>query len=328
MTSLSPTTNTQLATSQWEVALQEALQTTIKARPYTAIIRRTTPTAFLLLIDQSGSMGETIVFDQISCTKAEAVARVVNKTLSELINRCVKGHDVYHYYDIALIGYGAAEKARLLWDGELAGKTFVSPNELAQHPKGYTDTAVEKTIRGRLVQSVEKRPYWLEPVAAGRTPMKSAFETAETLLHQWLVNHRGLDCYPPTILNITDGAATDATENELLQTANRLRQLHTADGHVLVLNVHLSGAAGTPTLFPRHTNDLPNNNYARLLYDLSSEMPARYHADIASLRREDMSQQYVGMSFNADVEALVKFMDIGTPTDGNKGSDDLPQSIA
>lgn len=320
MTNIVPTTNTQIAATNWQSALQEANQTVLKSHPYTALITRTTPTAFVFLIDQSGSMQETIAFGNTACTKAEAVARVVNNALNELINRCLKGTEVRHYYDVALIGYG--ENAGLLWEGPLTDRTFVSPAELYQHPNGTTDVEVESVVRGKTIKRTSKRPFWLKPVADGLTPMKQAFELAETLLGQWLIDHKGLDCYPPSVINITDGAATDATEGELLTITRRIRQLHTIDGHVLLLNVHLSEVAGAPTLFPCRADQLPDDPYARLLYDLSSAMPARYHADIASLRREDIRPNYVGMSFNADVNALVNFLNIGTPTTVNSSFGD------
>ena len=50
-----------------------------------AQISRTSPTAFLFLVDQSGSM-----MDKMSSgkTKAEFVSDVLNKTLMDLITRC------------------------------------------------------------------------------------------------------------------------------------------------------------------------------------------------------------------------------------------------
>ena len=320
MTTLIPTSANTVPANVLHQTVQEALKTTIKANPYTALITRTAPTAFLFLIDQSGSMGEPVTYNGETCTKAEAVAKVVNQTVYELVNRCVKGNEVRRYYDIALVGYGGNDRANLLWEGDLTGRTWVSPAGLEQHPKGQIDTEAERMIRGRVIKTPTKRPYWLNPVFAGRTPMKKAFELAETLLDGWLADHRGLDCYPPTVINITDGVATDAKDEALLSLAARIKQRCTIDGHVLLLNVPLSGAEGTPTLFPTRADELPPDAYARLLYDLSSEMPVNYHPDIANLRREDCARRYMGMSFNADVAALVKFMNIGTPTTVTSGS--------
>ena len=61
------------------LALQQALQTPLKARPYSASIMRQNPTAFVFLIDQSGSMGEPTQYRGQTCSKAEAVAQIVNQ---------------------------------------------------------------------------------------------------------------------------------------------------------------------------------------------------------------------------------------------------------
>ena len=114
MTNLIPTAKNLLPANVLRRNVQEALKPIIKSNPYTALITRTLPTAFVFLIDQSGSMGEQITYDGESCTKAVAVARVVNQTVYELVNRCVKGNEIRRYYDIALVGYGGNDTANLL----------------------------------------------------------------------------------------------------------------------------------------------------------------------------------------------------------------------
>ena len=68
-----------------------------------AQISRTSPTAFLFLVDQSGSM-----MDKMSSgkTKAEFVSDVLNKTLMDLITRCSKSEGIRDYFDIGVLGYG------------------------------------------------------------------------------------------------------------------------------------------------------------------------------------------------------------------------------
>ncbi len=301
-------------------AVQGAMQQPIKARPYSAQIMRQAPTAFLFLIDQSGSMDERTMYRGQSLSKAEAVAQIINQILLELVLRCQKGDEIRHYYDIALIGYGgfSDDQANLLWSGAMAGKTFLTPAELAGAAVRVEEIATERTIRGRVIRVTEKRPVWLNAVHRHRTPMKSAICLAESLVQQWLATQAGKDVYPPTVINITDGVATDATTEELLAACNSLKSLHTVDGHVLLMNIHVSDEQGKTILFPYKASELGNDPYARLLYDMSSEMPASYHADIASLFGLDQRTTYVGMCSNADMDALVKFMNIGTPTQHNQ----------
>lgn len=96
--------------------------------PYTAQITRNTPTAFIFMIDQSISMSRKLNYRGEFITLADAVARIVNNQINELVLRCIKTNEVRHYYDIAVIGYG--DNASYGWKGTLAGRDFVSPEEL------------------------------------------------------------------------------------------------------------------------------------------------------------------------------------------------------
>ena len=71
--------------------------------PYTAEISRSNPTAFLFLVDQSGSMDDKM---PSGISKAQRVADVLNRTLFNLITRCTKSDGVRNYFDIGVIGYG------------------------------------------------------------------------------------------------------------------------------------------------------------------------------------------------------------------------------
>ena len=99
---------------------------------YTAQITRSTPTAFIFLVDQSVSMSRTTNLHGEEMTLAEAVARIVNNQINELVLRCVKTNEVRHYYDIAVIGYG--HEVYSGWNGDLEGKFFVSPQEIKDNP--------------------------------------------------------------------------------------------------------------------------------------------------------------------------------------------------
>jgi len=320
MPDLQPVSTYTLSVNELQKAVQTALQRPIKARPYSAQIMRQAPTAFLFLIDQSGSMDERTTYRGQSLSKAAAVAQIINQTLLELVLRCQKGDEIRHYYDIALIGYGgfSDDKADLLWSDAMKGKTFLSPAELASATVRVEEIPTQRTIRGKVLSVTEKRPIWLNPVHRYRTPMRSAIKLAESLVQQWLATQDGKDVYPPTVINITDGVATDATTDELLACCDQLKSLHTTDGHVLLMNIHVSDEKGKTVLFPSKAAELGTDQYARLLYDMSSEMPAPYHADIAALFGLDQRTTYVGMCSNADMDVLVKFMNIGTPTQHNQ----------
>src|SRR5665811_1916532 len=73
--------------------------------PYTAEISRGNPSAFLFLVDQSGSMSDKLSSGK---SKAEQVADVLNRTLATLITRCTKAEGTRDYFDIGVVGYGGA----------------------------------------------------------------------------------------------------------------------------------------------------------------------------------------------------------------------------
>ena len=70
---------------------------------YTAEISGTSPSAFLFIIDQSGSMDERMETEQ---TKAQFVADVLNKTLYQLVIRCTRADGVRNYFEVGVIAYG------------------------------------------------------------------------------------------------------------------------------------------------------------------------------------------------------------------------------
>lgn len=88
---------------------------------YTQSITRSHRTAFILAIDQSGSMAEKLLFRGRQTTKAEAVAEVTNRLLFELIERARRSDEVRDYYDIAVLGYSGDGIVSLLNDPEPLG---------------------------------------------------------------------------------------------------------------------------------------------------------------------------------------------------------------
>jgi hypothetical protein len=307
--------STPMSVSEFQSALKGALAVNVKSRPYTAQITRDSPSAFIFLIDQSGSMDQSISFRGEQTSKADVVAAIVNETLREILNRCQKPDSVRDYFDIALLGYGgSSKKAQFAWSGDLEGKKFVKPSELKQFYLTEEEIVTEKIVRGMVVSSTKTIKTWLEPVANGLTPMNDALQTAASLLEEWIVLHRGKDIFPPIVINITDGEATDAKEPELLESAMRIKRLRTSDGNVLFLNIHLSNAGDEPVLFPKGLDMLPNDKYAELLFNMSSEMPSRFNDEIANINMIDSTGNYVGLAFNADANKLIQMMQIGTNT--------------
>lgn len=281
--------------------------------PYTAQITRNTPTAFIFMIDQSISMNRRLNYRGEYITLAEAVARIVNNQINELVLMCIRTNDVRHYYDIAVIGYG--DDAHYGWNGALAGRDFVSPEELKNNPfKKITVKEEKRTRKGVELKEVEK-VQWVEPVAAGRyTRADKAFALAKELLDKWMKEHHEKDCYPPTIINITDGAFNGIVNPREVNTqlANELKAMFTNDGNVLLWNIHVTPDSKEQVLLPISKTEVDDDKYAEWLYDMSSLLPSRFNQAIGDLRGDAENTRHVAMATNTDLSTLIQLMDIGT----------------
>lgn len=282
--------------------------------PYTAQITRNTPTAFIFLVDQSVSMQKKTTLYGEEMTMAEAAARIVNNQINELVYRCIKLDDTRHYYDIAVVGYG--EEAYSGWQGELEGRDFVSPEDLKNHP--YTRTLIRKetrTRKGVKINEVEQ-VQWVNARHDGHwTHYHAAFDYARKLLDEWMKEHHEKDCYPPTIIHITDGEFNHASRETVLQKANELKAMFTNDGNVILFNIHFTADLDANSVAcPIIKDEMNGNAYAEALFDMSSLLPERYNQDIARCLNDTRPGRHVAMGVNADATTLIKLMDIGTPT--------------
>ncbi len=261
---------------------------------YSRPATRSNPACIVLLVDQSLSMGEEFAGDH-STTKCEGTARAINRLLLDLIVLCDKdpGALPRPYYDVGVIGYGA--NVGPAWGGELRGRSLVSIPDLALHPISPDEAA------------------WVVPAADGATPMGEAFAAAGATIAEWTQNHR--DSFPPIVINISDGAATD----DPILWSQRLKSLATADGNLLLFNLNISREPVAPQLYPHSPEGLPHE-FARALWDMSSPLTERM-CDTASL---PMGTK--GFGLNADLSSLIDFLHIGTRVGGSwNGQGDLPE---
>ena len=279
---------------------------------YCSEINRKRPTAFIIMIDQSTSMRfEKIAYKGSLQTYAYIVADMVNSFLNELIYRCTKSEGVRDYFDICVIGYGgkSAVESNILWEGNLAGKDWVKISELKENAQ-FEKRTVENSIRGKIKTQDVVIPYWFKPVANYKTPMGHAFEKAHELINSWTVKNK--DSYPPVVINITDGFQTDYSNTEILEVAQKIQALNTHDGNVLVLNSHIA-KSGTSQFFPYDVDLLGQNKNSELLFKMSSIMPETFNKAISAHRGDtEILERYRGMTFNASINQLLNFIDIGT----------------
>ncbi len=270
---------------------------------YIAEISRSNPSCFLFLIDQSGSMRDPFGAES-GKRKADGVADAVNRLLQNLVIKCAKAEGVRDYYYVGVIGYG--HRAGSAFAGELSGRDLVPISEVASTPARVEErTRKTEDGAGGLVDETVKFPVWFDPVANGGTPMCQALKRAKSTLENWLAEHP--HCFPPIVINITDGEATDGDPSG---PAQDLASLKSSDGDVLLFNLHLSSQKATPVEFPDSEEGLPDE-YARLLFRMSSRLPD-YMRGIAMEEGFKVSENTRGFVFNADIVSVIRFLDIGT----------------
>ncbi len=281
--------------------------------PYSAEISRTSPTAFLFLLDQSASMqdafGGAEQKGDAAPSKSRVLADTVNRLLQNLVLRCAKEDGVRDYFHVGVIGYG--ERVQPLvrpYEGYEGPADLIPISHLAERPKRIEERlkAVPNGEGGTTERRV-KFPVWFDPHAKNGTPMCQALDLAARTVRRWIDHHP--TSFPPVVLNVTDGEATDG---DPLRFAQQLRSFATDDGEVLLFNVHLSDSEEPAVELPSSREELPRDDeYAEVLYQMSSLLPFSMRA-AAEQEGYTVDLDTRGFVFNADPVALVRFLEIGT----------------
>ena len=260
--------------------------------PYAAEISADNPTCFLFLIDQSTSMAEEISGGDAAVPKAVGVADTMNKWLQELSIKCAKSGGVRDYYHVGVVGYG--KKVGPCLNVPSNGQDLVPISEIADNPARIDE---RESVR---------IPVWFDSIADGGTPMCRAASEGERILNGWLGSHP--DCFPPIVIHITDGEATDGDPDSRLR---NLTTLSSSDGNVMLFNIHLSANPdASPICFPDSADSLPDE-YSKMLFETASPLTPSMRA-LAKEYRLKTSDQSRGFVLNADMVLLVQAIDIGT----------------
>ena len=271
--------------------------------PYEAAIQRSNPTVFLFVVDLSGSMADKMASSDKS--KADFVADVLNRTLMNLIGRCGKPEGVRDYFHIGVIAYGG-DYVGNGFQGVLGSQLLNPISVIANNPLRVEDRMQRISDgAGGLVEQPIKFPVWFESTASGGTPMIEALNMAAQEVATWC--DANPSNYPPTILHITDG---EPSKGDPTVIAEMMKGLQTADGNVLLLNLHVSSQLANPISFPAGDAALPDD-YARQLFRMSSQLPSHL-VEYAQSRGVSASFESRGFMFNADATGIVDFFDIGT----------------
>jgi hypothetical protein len=270
---------------------------------YSAEISRQNPGCLIFLVDQSGSMDETIAggTEEKKEQKKQVVADAINRLLYNTILRCAKEDGVRPYFNIGVWSYSGKDVQRAF------SADVVSITEIAEHPK-RTEARRRRVPDGAggVYEEEFQLPVWFDPIANGTTPMNAAFRAVVAPLRDWLRQHP--TSFPPIVINLTDGAYTDNSPAPIVW---ELMQMGTTDGNVLVFNCHISKQAGMTTPFPNDGQAAGLEGLARELYDMSSALPELLRSQ-AQAKGYHVGDGAHGYAFNADLVTMIDFLDIGT----------------
>lgn len=272
--------------------------------PYERQVDRDHPSCIVVLVDQSDSMRDPLA-GEVTRSKQQAVADILNGLLYELVLRCVKSpqEGPRSYFAVAVIGYCTAGpgsvRVRSAFSPPLDAADVAWVPDLAANPL-RVDNRPSASGSGQVAS-----PVWIEPRATGGTPMCAALDRAGRVVAGWL--ERYPSSFPPIVMNLSDGEANDG---DPVPWADRLRSLSSEDGPVLLFNLHLSTESAQPCLFPSGPSGLVDE-YARTLFEMSSELP-EFMVEAARAQGQRVDPGARGFGFNADLRSIMTFLNVGT----------------
>lgn len=259
-------------------------------RGYIKSIATASPGLILILLDQSSSMS----YDN----KAQDAAKAVNRVIYEIVLSCQSGELIQPRCYVSVIGYG--HSIYPITGGSI---TEVAANQLRIE-------VIEQKIAdnaGELFSVKTDVPIWIDPRAEGGKPMAEAFEQAYPIINKWIQSHP--NSFPPIVLNVTDGQEKNPSLVKVA--ANKVMNLGTSDGKVLIFNAHITGSKTSAEIqFPFSVSGIADQ-YAKFLFDISSEIPPRLFQVLQDIGLKAHSNSR-GLIFNATAETLIKLLTFGT----------------
>jgi len=269
---------------------------------YKAEISRAAPTAILMVIDQSTSMSYRLQDGQ---TKASFLADVLNRTLYTLITNCSKADGVRDYFYVGVIAYSGTG-SRNGFTGLLGREPLNAISKIEAMPVRIESRS--KKIFGtddEIISRDVKFPIWFDAKSGGKTSMCAGLTAAIRVLGDWCSLHS--NSFPPTVLHITDGHPTDGDPEPI---AEQIKSISTEDGNCLLFNLHVDVGLGSAITFPNEVSVL-KDRYSKALFRMSSVLPPHAH-NAARAKGYDVRPGARGFVYNAGIEAIVDFFDIGT----------------
>ena len=276
---------------------------------YSQEITRQHRTAFIIALDRSGSMQESVKFGKKTMSKAEAVAIIANALITELIDRCRRTDSLRNYYDVAVVGY-SNDRVEML----LGGDGMVSVSELEKLKPRQRILSDEQQLSEQSSTIFQHSlNEWFAPHAEGNTPMYEALLKVRDLAAEWCAKSENRQSFPPVVINITDGEASDCDDNELRDICTQIKRIATDDGNVLLINIHISTDSTLPaTIFPLPDELVGAGRYLRLLAECSSVMPLAFDSAICEMKGRGATPPFFAVGYNASIIELLSIVNIGS----------------
>lgn len=256
------------------------------------------PGLLVLLTDASSSMSDPF---SPGVRKADALADVANGALAEFVRANNQGGTIRDRWNVAALHYGGEDwsPARSALEGELRHHDTVPLSKLANHP---ADVVQVPDVEGQMVSV----PLWIRPAAGGRTPMSGGFEGATRVVDGFMRKRQSEHLV--LAVHVTDGEYTDADPTD--RVAALAKRVEAGGGKLLMTNIHISSNGGKGVVFPTPAQAAKLDEYGKLLFSLSSEVPPELAEQLGTEPGARM------MAYNAGVDQLARVFRAGSSVAG------------
>lgn len=275
---------------------------------YSKRITPSSPALIIIAVDQSGSMNEAFTNHSMIVSKSEIASMIASAMIDELVCRSRHADRNRRYFDISVFGYSKIDAYPLLCD--------------SWHPVPIT--LFEQHEPKRLIRTIEyltpdnhlrliEEPYseWIEPKAAGPTPMLEMLDRVTDMVREWCANRQNQDSFPPIVFNITDGV--DEMEYTTLhkRKVEQLKQIGTNDGNTIVINVCIDSCPKEERLnFPSLAN-IPSQHPAKLLVDISTILPECFATLHKRYNTKLSEPPFLSLCYNAAALDIIPMLPMG-----------------
>ena len=227
----------------------------------------------------------------------------MNRVLSELVARSTKNNIVNDRVHLAVLGY----RNNAVYDAIPSLPGLVSIQGLAANPIRVENRTKREydSETGQMIEIPTPFQVWIDPVGDGGTPMTAALNRAHELAAAWAASYQ--QCYPPIIVNITDGMATDRDPGRQPQTSAasppamarpfcstatspRPTSLRSAILRIRLRLAHLA------------------NQFAMPLFEASSLIPDTMRTNALSNLHMTLAPYARGFVFNGDIESVIQML--------------------